>query len=75
MTCIPFLIETIFNTINSDTSISETRVFFSIFLSISEIYIQFETFSKKMSLITDVFGKLRTSEKVVRKMSKKSSYR
>ena len=75
MTCIPFLIETIFNTINSDTSISETRVFFSIFLSISEIYIQFETFSKKMSLITDAFGKLRTSEKVVRKMSKKSSYR
>ena len=75
MTCIPFLIETIFNTINSDTSISETRVFLSIFLSISEIYIQFETFSKKMSLITDVFGKLRTSEKVVRKMSKKSSYR
>ena len=50
----------------SDTIISETKVFLSIFLLIFEIYIKFWTFWKKeMTLIADVFPKLHSPKKVI----------
>ena len=50
--------------------------FFWIFFCIFEIYFNFWTISKKkMTLIGDVFLKLRTPKNVVRSMSKKSRFR
>ena len=61
---------------NSDASIWKTKNFCSIFCCIFEISFKFWTFSKKrMTLIAEVFPKLRTSKNMVTSMSKKSCFK
>ena len=55
--------------------IPETKNFFSIFFLNFEIYTKFSTFlKKKMTLLANVFWKLRTSKNVVRLISKKRCF-
>ena len=52
---------------------SKTKNFFWIFCCIFQIWLKFSTFSKKkMTLIPEVFPKLRTPKKKVKSMAKKS---
>ena len=44
--------------------ISKTERFFRIFYYVSEIYVKFEVFRKKISLIAKVLKKLLTAKKV-----------
>ena len=56
--------------------LTQNKKFFSIFFSILKIYMNFWIFFKKMvTLIADIFPKLRTLKNVVRQMSKKSRFR
>ena len=58
------------------TQLSQKRKAFSqFFIAFSQCALNFEHFQKKMTLIADLFPKLRTPENVVRYMSKKSSFK
>ena len=59
------------------TQLSQKRKAFSqMSIAFSKCALNFEHFQKKkMTLIADLFPKLRTPEKVVRYMSKKSSFK
>ena len=65
MTSILSVIERI-NATNSDTFIWETKYFFSFFSAFLKSTLNFEHFKKKITLIADVFPKVRTPEKVIR---------
>ena len=51
------------------------KVFSKVFASFLKTTSHFQQFEKNMSLIADIFGKLRRANNVVRKMSKKPSFR
>ena len=58
------------------TKLSQKQEAFSeLFLAFSKSTLNFEHFEKKMTLIADFFPKLRTPEKGVRYMSKKSRFK
>ena len=51
------------------------KAFAQFFLPVSKSTLTFEHFQKKMTLIADLFPKLRTPKNVVRYMSKKSRFK
>ena len=58
------------------TPLSQKHTAFSqFFLATSKSTLNFEHFQKKMTLIADLFPKLRTPKNVVRYMSKKSCFK
>ena len=58
------------------TPLSQKHTAFSqFFLATSKSTLNFEFFKKKMTLIADLFPKLRTPKNVVRYMSKKSCFK
>ena len=55
---------------NSNDIIEESKLFFWIICSVSEMYIKFWTFWKTLTLIAYVFSKLETWKDVVSQISK-----
>ena len=64
-----------FTATNSKKIIYKTKTFFSIFGAISEIYINFWTFKKNMTLRSYIFQILKTAKDMVRRMSKNARFR
>ena len=72
MTSILFLTENIWRNQFGSNYVKNEKLFLNYFLHFRNLHEILNIFNKKMTLIADLFAKLRTPKNVVRYMSKKS---
>ena len=75
MTIILFLIETNYHNQFGRNYLKNTQLFLNSFLHFQNVHEILKLFKKKMTLIADLFPKLRTPKNAVRYMSKKSRFK